>query len=147
MILKECWANLVLAVGKNGMKEWKNTSFMFWILCFSDGVIECILWKVLKFMSFCLDFAKSLVLGHELIGCGLNFVSFGSWKCWNFMGFMDFWVSSLPWSHELKSWCRISCLSLTGKAQNSQENWKMHEEMVALDVSDLKLQEVVVDLN
>ena len=50
------------------------------------GVIESILWKVLKFMSFCIDFAKSLGLGHEWNGCGPNFVSFRnaeiSWVSW-----------------------------------------------------------------
>ena len=32
---------------------------------FLDGVIECKFWKGWKFASFCIDFAKSLVLGHE----------------------------------------------------------------------------------
>ena len=36
-----------------------------------------------------------------------------------------FLVDFLLWSHELK-WCRISYLSVTGKAQNSWENWKIH---------------------
>ena len=69
---------------------------------FLAGIIECIFWKVLKFMSFCSNSDKSLGLGHEWNGCGSNFISFGSWKCWNFMGFMDFWVSSLLWNRKLK---------------------------------------------
>ena len=92
MVLKVqngCWYKLW---GVNGMKEWKNT------LCsefcaFLAGIIECTFWKVLIFMSFCSDFAKSLGLGHEWNGCGLNFISFRSWKCWNFVPFC-YWKSA-----------------------------------------------------
>ena len=35
------------------------------ICAFLDGVIECKFWKDWKFASFCTDYAKSLVLGHE----------------------------------------------------------------------------------
>ena len=62
---------------------------------------------------------------HEWNGCGPNFISFGNWKCWNFMGFMDFWVDSLLWSHELK-WCQIPCLSVTGKGSKFTESFKIH---------------------
>ena len=47
--------------GVNGTKEWKATSFHHAEL----GVNECILWKVLKFVSFCIVFAKSRVLVPE----------------------------------------------------------------------------------
>ena len=32
---------------------------------FLGGVIECKFWIEWKFTSFCIDFAKSLALGHE----------------------------------------------------------------------------------
>ena len=76
--------------GVNDMKEWKILTLCSEFHAFLTWVIECIFWKVLKFMSFCSDFAKSLGLGHESNGCGPNFISFGSWKCQNFVGFMDF---------------------------------------------------------
>ena len=64
MVLKEWYPNCVFAVGhKMVRKSGKILPSMFQILCFSDGVIECILWKVLKFVSFCIGFAKSLGLG------------------------------------------------------------------------------------
>ena len=52
----------------NGMKEWKNLPLGYEICAFLDGVIEYKFWEVLKFASFSIDFAKSLVLGHELSG-------------------------------------------------------------------------------
>ena len=72
----------------NGMKEWKNTSIRFEFHAFLAGVIECKFWNVWKLTSFCIDFAKSLVLGHELsdgvqisflLGAGNAGFSYFSW--------------------------------------------------------------------
>ena len=65
----------------------------YFLLCsefhdFLARVIECIFWKVLKFVSFCSDFAKSLGLGHKwngvvqilfLLGAGNAGISWVSW--------------------------------------------------------------------
>ena len=42
---------------------------------------------------------------------------------WVFCGFLSEFSA---WSHKLKSWCRILCLSATGKAQNLWESGKIH---------------------
>ena len=55
-----------------------------------------------------------------------KFCFFGELKMLEFHGFHGFWVDSLLWSHELKEFCRISCLSVTEKTQNSQKIWKIH---------------------
>ena len=82
---------------------------------FLTGVIECILWKMLKFMSFFSDFAKSLGLGCEWNGCGPNFVSFRSWKCWNFSGFVDFWWILLNDGAEFCAFLLLEKLKIHGK--------------------------------
>ena len=84
---------------------------------FLSWVIECIFWKVLKFVSFCSVFAKSLGLGHEWNWCGPNFMSFRSLKCWNFMGFMDFSVGSLLWGHELNDGAEFCAFLLLEKCK------------------------------
>ena len=77
--------------------EWYERMEKYFLLCsefhaFLAGVIECIFWKVLKFVSFCSDLAKSLGLGRKWNGMGVVQISFLlgagnagiSWVLWIF---------------------------------------------------------------
>ena len=77
----------------NSVKFWKYTFLGVLIFVLFSGVTECMCWNVWKFTSFCIDVCKFTGPGSQIIWCDPNFVSFESWKCWNFMFLMDFWVS------------------------------------------------------
>ena len=112
--------------GVNSTKEWRNASFY-----------------VLNFMPFwwghwvhSLESAEICVFLHRFS----QITGSASWNGWvsskfcfflelemlEFCRFHGFLVDSLLWICKWKWWCKISCLSVTGKAQNLQKIWRIH---------------------
>ena len=82
----------------NGAKFWRDTSLESEIHAFLVGSLSAISGNDSKFTLFCIDFANSLVLGHE---CP-KFCIFWGLGMLEFQAFHGFLSEFSAWSHELK---------------------------------------------
>ena len=69
---------------------------------FLDGVIECIFWKVLKFVSFWSDFCQITGPGSQIQWVWFKFCSFWELEKVEFHGCHGFLSEFSAWNHKLK---------------------------------------------